>query len=42
MVTLNNEIELLGQLVVSLARELVETNHQVLELEKRISELEKK
>jgi hypothetical protein len=35
MVKHNDEIELLGQLVASLIRELVETNRQVLELENR-------
>ncbi len=32
----------LGQLVVSLTKELIETNRNVLELEKRVSKLEKK
>lgn len=31
----DDEIESLGQLVASLTRELVETNRQVLELEKK-------
>ena len=34
------EVETLGQLVVNLTRELLETNRNVMELEKRASELE--
>jgi hypothetical protein len=42
MVKHNDEIEWLGQLVASLTRELVETNRQLMELEKRVVGLEKK
>ena len=42
MVEYNGEIDTLGQLVVSLTKELIETNRNVLELEKRVSKLEKK
>jgi hypothetical protein len=42
MVEHNGEIDTLGQLVVSLTKELIETNRNVLELEKRVSKLEKK
>ena len=42
MVEHNGEIDTLGQLVVSLTKELIETNRKVLVLEKRVSELEKK
>jgi hypothetical protein len=42
MVEHNGEIDTLGQLVVSLTKELIETNRNVLKLEKRVSELEKK
>ncbi|MGC1133103.1 MAG: hypothetical protein WA941_09795 [Nitrososphaeraceae archaeon] len=42
MVEHNGEIDTLGQLVVSLTKELIETNRNVLELEKRVSQLEKK
>jgi len=42
MVEHNGEIDTLGQLVVSLTKELIQTNRNVLELEKRVSELEKK
>ena len=38
----NDEIESLGQLVASLTKEMVETNRQLMELEKWVSELEKK
>ena len=38
----NDEIESLGQLVAILTKELVETNRQLMDLEKRVSELEKK
>lgn len=37
----DGEVETLGQLVVNLTRELLETNRNVLELEKRVSQLEK-
>jgi hypothetical protein len=42
MVEHNGEIDTLGQLVVNLTKELIETNRNVLKLEKRVSELEKK
>jgi hypothetical protein len=42
MVEHNGEIDTLGQLIVSLTKELIETNRNVLELEKRVSKLEKK
>ncbi|MGB7960902.1 MAG: hypothetical protein WCF46_13505 [Nitrososphaeraceae archaeon] len=42
MVEHDGEIDTLGQLVVSLTKELIETNRNVLELEKRVSQLEKK
>jgi hypothetical protein len=37
----NDEIESLGQLVASLTRELVETNRQLMGLEKRVAEEKK-
>ena len=38
----DGEVDTLGQLVVNLTKELLETNRNVLELEKRVSEPEKK
>ena len=40
MVKHDSEVDTLGQLVVSLTKELLETNRTVLDLEKRISQLE--
>jgi hypothetical protein len=42
MVKSDEEINLLGQLVVSLTKEILDTNRNIQELEKRITELEKK
>ena len=42
MVKHDGEVDTLGQLVVSLTKELLETNLTVLDLEKRISQLEKR
>ena len=42
MVKHDGEVDTLGQLVVSLTKELLEINRTVLDLEKRISELERK
>jgi cell division protein FtsL len=42
MVKSDEEINLLGQLVVSLTKEILDTNRNIKELEKRITELEKK
>lgn len=41
MVKHDEEINSLGQLVVSLTREILDTNRKILELEKRVSEHEK-
>ena len=42
MVKSDEEINLLGQLVVSLTKEILDTNRNIQELEKWITELEKK
>jgi hypothetical protein len=42
MVKSDEEINLLGQLVVSLTKEILDTNRNIQEQEKRITELEKK
>jgi hypothetical protein len=42
MVEHNGEIDTLGQLVVSLTKELIETNRNLQKLEERVSKLEKK
>ena len=42
MAKTDDEIDLLGQLVASLTREILDTNRNILELEKGIKKLEKK